>query len=60
MVDIVCSNGDMFSVGSSVGSKVVDFKDLLAQISYIPATKQRLSHKGMILEDDQTLYRYGI
>ncbi|GKE21996.1 ubiquitin domain-containing protein DSK2a-like protein, partial [Tanacetum coccineum] len=51
---------DMFSVRSSVGSKVVDFKELLAEIYYVPANEQRLIYRGKTLEDDRTLDSYGL
>ena len=60
MIEIVCENGDIFSVASSVRSKVVDFKNLLARITSLPAKNQRLSYKGIVLEDGQTLCSYGI
>ncbi|GJS38679.1 ubiquitin domain-containing protein DSK2b-like protein [Tanacetum coccineum] len=60
MIEIICSNGDMFSVRSSVGSKVVDFKELLAEIYYVPANEQRLIYRGKTLEDDRTLDSYGL
>ncbi|PWA76425.1 ubiquitin domain-containing protein DSK2b [Artemisia annua] len=37
-----CSNGNKFSVRSSIGSSVVEFKDLLAQNCDVPANQQRL------------------
>ncbi|GJS71198.1 ubiquitin domain-containing protein DSK2a-like protein [Tanacetum coccineum] len=60
MIDMICSNGNMFSVRSSVGSKVVDFKKLLAEISRIPPNEQRLIYRGKTLEDDRTLDSYGL
>nr|GEW75615.1 short-chain dehydrogenase TIC 32, chloroplastic [Tanacetum cinerariifolium] len=60
MIDIICSNGDMLWVRTSVGSKVVEFKDLLAQISRIPANAQSLIYRGKILKDDRSLYSYGL
>nr|GEW37935.1 hypothetical protein [Tanacetum cinerariifolium] len=59
-LNIRCSNGNKFSVRSSVGSSVVDFKDLLAQNCDVPANQQRLIYKGRILKDDQTLDSYGL
>lgn len=60
MIEIVCSNGDIFSVGTSVRSKVADFKNLLARFTSLPAINQRLTYKGIILEDHQTLCSYGL
>ncbi|GJW46320.1 ubiquitin domain-containing protein DSK2a-like protein [Tanacetum coccineum] len=61
MIDIICADRNMFSVTSSVGAKVVDFKELLTQISGIPANEQRLIYRGMTLEDDdRTLDSYGL
>ncbi|PWA75214.1 ubiquitin family protein [Artemisia annua] len=59
-LNIRCSNGNKFSVRSSVGSSVVEFKDLLAQNCDVPANQQRLIYKGRILKDDQTLDSYGL
>lgn len=58
-LNIRCSNGNKFSVRASLGSTVVDFKDLLAQNCDVPANQQRLIYKGRILKDDQTLDSYG-
>ncbi|PWA98145.1 hypothetical protein CTI12_AA004380 [Artemisia annua] len=60
IINIICSNKDMYSVCSSVGSKVVDFKDLLAQISCISSYKHMLIYRGMTLEDHRTLGSYGL
>ena len=59
-IDVVCTDGRMFTIGSTVGSKVVDFKNLLYCITRIPAKEHRLIYRGMILEDDKTLDSYGI
>ncbi|CAI9275771.1 unnamed protein product [Lactuca saligna] len=59
-LNIRCSNGNKFSVRASLGSTVVDFKDLLAQNCDVPANQQRLIYKGRILKDDQTLDSYGL
>ncbi|KAK9064489.1 hypothetical protein SSX86_015871 [Deinandra increscens subsp. villosa] len=59
-LNIRCSNGNKFSVRSSLRSTVVDFKDLLAQNCDVPANQQRLIYKGRILKDDQTLDSYGL
>ncbi|KAL8228913.1 hypothetical protein R6Q57_013813 [Mikania cordata] len=59
-LNIRCSNGNKFSVRSSLGSTVVVFKDLLARNCDVPANQQRLIYKGRILKDDQTLDSYGL
>ncbi|GKE84779.1 ubiquitin domain-containing protein DSK2a-like protein [Tanacetum coccineum] len=59
-LNIRCSNGNKFSIRSSVRSSVVDFKDLLAQNCDVPANQQRLIYKGRILKDDQTLDSYDV
>ena len=60
-INIICSNGDMLPVSlHTAASKVVEFKDLLAKIFFIPSNKQKLVYRGIPLEDDQTLDSYGI
>ncbi|KVH96044.1 Heat shock chaperonin-binding [Cynara cardunculus var. scolymus] len=59
-LNIRCSNGNKFSVRTSLRSTVVAFKDVLAQNCDVPANQQRLIYKGRILKDDQTLDSYGL
>ncbi|XP_071692297.1 ubiquitin domain-containing protein DSK2b-like [Rutidosis leptorrhynchoides] len=59
-LNIRCSNGNKFSVRSTLQSTVVAFKDLIAQNCDVPANQQRLIYKGRILKDDQTLDSYGL
>ncbi|KAF5754672.1 putative Ubiquitin-like domain, Heat shock chaperonin-binding, UBA-like superfamily, ubiquilin [Helianthus annuus] len=59
-LNIRCSNGNKFSVRSTLRSTIVEFKDLLAQNCDVPANQQRLIYKGRILKDDQTLDSYGL
>lgn len=59
-INIRCSNGTKFSVTSSLGSTVSEFKALLANNCDVPADQQRLIYKGRILKDDQTLGTYGM
>lgn len=58
-INVRCSNGSKFSVRSTLGSTVADFKGVLAQNCDVPADQQRLIYKGRILKDDQTLDSYG-
>ncbi|GJT77899.1 ubiquitin domain-containing protein DSK2a-like protein [Tanacetum coccineum] len=60
MINIISSDRYMYSVRSSVRSKVGEFKDLLAQISRISSKYQRLLYRGEILKDDRTLDSYGL
>ncbi|PWA84495.1 hypothetical protein CTI12_AA130900 [Artemisia annua] len=51
----------MFSVSLDTAvPKVALFKDLLAEISFIPANKQKLFYRGIPLDDDQTIDTYGL
>ncbi|KAF5764347.1 putative Ubiquitin-like domain, Heat shock chaperonin-binding, UBA-like superfamily, ubiquilin [Helianthus annuus] len=59
-LNIRCSNGNKFSVRSTLRSTVSAFKDLLAHNCDVPANQQRLIYKGRILKDDQTLDSYGL
>ncbi|OVA19565.1 Ubiquitin-associated domain/translation elongation factor EF-Ts [Macleaya cordata] len=59
-VHVRCSNGSKFSVQTSLGSTVGEFKVVVAQNSEVPAEQQRLIYKGRILKDDQTLESYGL
>ncbi|KAL2456466.1 Ubiquitin domain-containing protein DSK2b [Forsythia ovata] len=59
-VNIRCSNGSKFTVRTNLGSKVGEFKAVLAQNCDVPVEQQRLIYKGRILKDDQTMVSYGL
>ncbi|XP_026435419.1 ubiquitin domain-containing protein DSK2b-like isoform X1 [Papaver somniferum] len=59
-IHISCSNGTKFSVKTSLGSTVLEFKSVISQHSDVSAEQQRLIYKGRILKDEQTLESYGL
>ncbi|XP_073292823.1 ubiquitin domain-containing protein DSK2b-like [Primulina huaijiensis] len=59
-INIRCSNGNKFSLRTTLQSTVGEFKAVLAQNCDVPAEQQRLIYKGRILKDDQTLLIYGL
>ncbi|KAI3949732.1 hypothetical protein MKX01_040949 [Papaver californicum] len=59
-IHISCSNGTKFSVKTSPGSTVLEFKSVISQNSDVSAEQQRLIYKGRILKDEQTLESYGL
>ncbi|CAI9765423.1 unnamed protein product [Fraxinus pennsylvanica] len=59
-VNIRCSNGSKVSVRTNLGSRVGEFKALLAQNCDVPVEQQRLIYKGRILKNDQILISYGL
>ncbi|GJW46803.1 ubiquitin family protein [Tanacetum coccineum] len=60
IIDVIYTSEKMVSIGTSLGLKVVEFKEELAQIYNIPANEFRLIYNGKTLEDDRTLASYGI
>ncbi|XP_076927532.1 ubiquitin domain-containing protein DSK2b-like [Bidens hawaiensis] len=59
-LNIRCSNGNKFSVRTTLRLTIAEFKDLVALNGDVPANQQRLIYKGRILKDDQTLESYGL
>ncbi|KAL2520779.1 calcium-dependent protein kinase [Forsythia ovata] len=59
-VNVRCSNGLKFSVGTSLKSTVGDFKALLVQSCDVLSEQHRLIYKVQNLKDDQTLVSSGL
>ncbi|GJQ99981.1 hypothetical protein Tco_0522966 [Tanacetum coccineum] len=47
-------------ISFAITKGVVEFKNLLAQLSFVLANEQSLHYRGMILKDDQTLDTYDL
>ena len=62
-INLICSNGSKSSVRlSTVGLKVAEFKDLMAQTFNLPVEEELITliHRGIIWQDDRTLDSYGM
>lgn len=62
-INLICSNGSKSSVRlSTVGLKVAEFKDLMAQTFNLPVEEELITliHRGIIWQDDRTLDSYGV
>lgn len=58
-INILCLSGSKFSLQVNLDSTVEFFKSILVQHTNILAEQQRLIYQGRILNDKQTLERYG-
>jgi len=54
-INIRCTNGDKYSVKTTLNTTVEAFKLLVEEVSSIPAAQQRLIFSGAVLKDHQTL-----
>jgi ubiquilin len=59
-VNIKCSNADKYEVETPPNATVLEFKELLFQVSNVSVESQRLIYKGRVLKDDNGLDFYGV
>ncbi|EWM24518.1 ubiquitin family expressed [Nannochloropsis gaditana] len=59
-VHIKCANAKKYSVSVEQDKRVSDLKFAIEAMSDIPATHQRLIHKGKVLKDEEGLATYTI
>ncbi|CAJ0916660.1 18933_t:CDS:2 [Entrophospora sp. SA101] len=59
-ITVKCSNDTKYTVTTDKSKTVLEFKQLIAEKSEIPADKQKLIYSGKVLKDNDTLETYKI